>query len=164
MFPSEKEFTGDFSHVAVKRLCLKRLEARHAEAMHAIERQCFSLPWSEAQCRAAFEQRAFAAFGLFDRQGLIGYVSLYHTPDEVEILNIAVVPPRRRQGHARRLLRLVLRLARRMGVQGVALEVRTGNAPAIALYEGCGFRRAGVRRRYYVDTGEDALIYTWSPS
>jgi ribosomal-protein-alanine N-acetyltransferase len=141
---------------------LARLEPRHARAMHDIERQCFSLPWSEEQCRAAFAQKAFAAFGLFLRERLVGYVSIYHTPGELEILNIAVLPELRRRGCGRRILRLVLRLARKMGMHKASLEVRVGNAAAIALYESCGFTRAGVRRKYYSDTGEDAVIYICS--
>ena len=130
--------------------------------MQALEQQCFSLPWSEAQCRAAFTHEAFAAFGLWGRTGLAGYVSVYHTRDEVEILNIAIVPDMRRKGLGRHLLRLVLRLARKMGMNKISLEVREGNAPAIALYDACGFTCAGKRRKYYVDTGEDALIYICS--
>ena len=49
-----------------------------------------------------------------------------------------------------------------MGIQNVLLEVRTGNLPAVALYESCGFRRLGVRSRYYPDTNEDALIYGYN--
>ncbi len=141
---------------------LARLEPQHAGAMFVIERQCFSLPWSETQCRAAFAQKSFAAFGLFLRGELIGYISVYHTPDEVEILNIAVLPQLRRCGCGRRLLRLVLRLAHKMGMHKLSLEVRASNAPAIALYEECGFVRVGRRRQYYSDTGEDALIYICS--
>lgn len=149
-------------HVGAQGLRLVRLGPQHASAMHAIEQCCFSLPWSEAQCRAAFGHQAFAAFGLLQQHQLVGYVSLYHTADEVEILNIAMLPEYRRQGGGRRLLRLVLRLARKMGIPKASLEVRESNAPAIALYVCCGFRRAGVRRAYYADTREDAHIYVCS--
>ena len=65
----------------------------------------------------------------------------------------------RRLGHGKRILRTVLRLARKMDIHRVLLEVRTGNRAAIALYEGCGFQKVGRRRNYYADTGEDALVY-----
>ena len=138
---------------------MRQLEACHAEKMSAIERECFTLPWSEEQCRAAFGQKAFAAFGLFNGECLEGYISIYHTEDELEILNLAVRPQMRRQGHGKRILRTVLRLARKMDIHRVLLEVRTGNRAAIALYEGCGFQKVGRRRNYYADTGEDALVY-----
>lgn len=138
---------------------LRFLGPAHAAAMGDMERQCFSRPWSEAQCRAAFAQPAFAALGVFCGETPLGYLSVYHTPGEMEILNVAVLPRARRRGLGRRLLRVALRLARKMGMHRALLEVRAGNRPAIALYEGCGFVRAGLRRGYYADTGEDALIY-----
>jgi len=134
----------------------------HAAAMYEIERRCFPLPWSQEQCAAAFGQRAFAALGLFRHEALVGYISVYHTVDELEILNLAVLPEERRRGHGRRLLCLALRLARKMAITKILLEVRVGNKPAICLYESCGFRREGVRKKYYTDTGEDALVYVRS--
>ncbi|MBB5143866.1 ribosomal protein S18-alanine N-acetyltransferase [Desulfovibrio intestinalis] len=138
---------------------MQQLEASDAEKMSAIERECFTLPWSEEQCRAAFTQKAFAAFGLFCGADLVGYISIYHTGDELEILNLAVRPHIRRLGHGKRILRTTLRLARKMDIHRVLLEVRKGNKAAISLYEGCDFQHVGQRRNYYADTGEDALIY-----
>lgn len=132
--------------------------------MHELERRCFPLPWSEEQCRAAFAQPAFAAFGLFGQGGLVAYVSVYHTPAELEILNLAVVPEERRQGLGRRILGMTLQVARKMGMHRVLLEVRVGNHAAIGLYESSGFHRIGLRPRYYADSGEDALIYACSPA
>ncbi|WP_241160143.1 ribosomal protein S18-alanine N-acetyltransferase [Desulfovibrio sp. ZJ369] len=137
----------------------QRLDVRHVGMMHELERRCFPLPWSEEQCRAAFAQPAFAAFGLLGGQGLVAYVSVYHTVDELEILNLAVVPEARRQGLGRRILHLSLQVARKMGMHRVLLEVRAGNHAAISLYESSGFQRIGLRPRYYTDSGEDALIY-----
>lgn len=158
----------------VPRLRAVSLDAAWASAMCAIEHACFSMPWSEAQCRAAFAQPAFVALGLVRGQRLAAYISLYaagavradaaavsqaYTPDaELEILNLAVMPGERRQGHGRRLLLLALQAGRKMGMHKALLEVREGNTPAIALYTGCGFVRIGRRRRYYADTGEDALV------
>ncbi len=138
---------------------MQQLEASDAEKMSAIERECFTLPWSEEQCRAAFTQKAFAAFGLFCGEDLVGYISIYHTGDELEILNLAVRPQIRRLGHGKRILRTTLRMARKMDIHRVLLEVRRSNKAAILLYEGCGFQHVGQRRNYYADTGEDALIY-----
>lgn len=99
------------------------------------------------------------AFGLLRERELVAYISFYHIGDEVEILNLAVRPEERRRGHGRRILQLVLQAASRMGIQNILLEVRTGNLPAVALYESCGFQQLGVRPRYYPETNEDALIY-----
>lgn len=141
-----------------------RLDASHVGMMHELERRCFPLPWSEEQCRAAFAQPAFAAFGLLGERGLVAYVSVYHIPDELEILNLAVAPEERRQGHGRRILRMALQVARKMGIHKVLLEVRVSNHAAIGLYESSGFHRVGRRPHYYTDSGEDALIYACSPA
>ncbi|WP_300717505.1 ribosomal protein S18-alanine N-acetyltransferase [uncultured Desulfovibrio sp.] len=138
---------------------LRRLDEADAVAMQRLEAACFPLPWSEEQCRAALGQRAFLAYGLFRDEALLGYIALYRAADELEVLNLAVLPAARRQGMGERLLRAALQEARKTGSNKALLEVRTGNAPAIALYEKCGFVRAGRRPRYYADTGEDALIY-----
>lgn len=150
------------------RLAARRLDAGCARAMWELERRCFSLPWSEEQCRAAFGQGAFAAFGLWEGPRLVAYISLYlvgapappsYAPcGELEILNLAVEPAARRRGCGRRLLRLALQAGRKMGMQKALLEVREHNGAALALYRACGFVLAGRRRRYYADTGEDALV------
>jgi ribosomal-protein-alanine N-acetyltransferase len=75
--------------------------------------------------------------------------------------NLAVVPGRRRRGVARRLLEDLLSRARAEGAGRLTLEVRVSNFAAQGLYRAHGFRLAGLRRRYYRDTGEDALIMEW---
>ena len=136
-------------------------------AVLELERQAFTMPWSEEQFRAAFAQRSFAGFGLRSPEGagggaLLAYISFYHTQDELEILNIAVTPPCRRQGCGRRLLGLALQVAKKMGIERAVLEVRVQNTPALKLYQGLGFECVGRRPRYYADTGEDALVYALS--
>lgn len=135
------------------------LSADDADDIARLERQCFSLPWSAELYRSAFAQSSFIALGRRERDELVGYLTAYHTPDELEILNLAVRPDKRRRGHARALLAAALRTACKTGILSAVLEVRRTNTPAIALYESLGFSRAGVRRAYYPDTGEDALVY-----
>jgi len=89
---------------------------------------------------------------------LIAYCACWMVFDELHINSLAVDPARRRHGVARRLLRQVFRDAVASGAGSATLEVRHSNAPAIALYEGLGFRGEGVRRDYYQDPREDALI------
>lgn len=126
-----------------------------------LEQQCFSMPWSAEEFGRAFAQTNFAAFGLRSQTGLAAYISIYHAADELEILNIAVAPVYRRQGHGKRLLNLMLQVARKMGIQRAVLEVRTRNTAALALYQSLDFMQVGVRPRYYADTGEDALVYQY---
>lgn len=111
----------------------------------------------------AFGQKSFFVFGARLRGRLIAYVSVYHTADQMEILNFAVLPALRRQGIGRKLLAVLLQCGNKIGILSVVLEVREHNVPAIALYEGLGFALSGRRRKYYEDTGEDALIYNYEP-
>jgi ribosomal-protein-alanine N-acetyltransferase len=145
-----------------------RLGRNELDALAALEKQCFTLPWSKEQIAGHFGRPNFAVFGLRtppgnfsgaeNEAGLAAFISFYHSPDELEILNLAVAPEWRRHGCGARLLRLVLRMATQKGIGRAVLEVRSGNVPALALYAGQGFTRAGCRRGYYHDSGEDALV------
>ncbi len=134
------------------------LAVSDAAAVECLERRCFSLPWSRMQIEHAFGQEAFSAVGLIQQEQLFGYISFYHVVDEMEILNLAVLPERRRLGNGRLLLTRALQAGQKMGMHCARLEVRSGNLAAICLYKSSGFRRVGVRRGYYTDTGEDALV------
>lgn len=129
--------------------------------MRELESACFSMPWSLAQCRGALAQNNFAALGHWRGERLVAYVSFFHNPDEIEIVNLAVHPFARRRGHGRSVLCLLLQEGRKMGMRKISLEVRERNQAAISLYEGAGFKLAGQRKRYYPDTGESALVYSY---
>lgn len=131
-----------------------------ADAMHSLECQCFTLPWTKEQCLGALAQNCFKAFGIQENGNLLAYASFYHALDQMEIVNIAVRPQWRRKGLARELLAILLQAAHKMGIEKVALEVRESNFAARALYEQAGFRQSGIRKKYYPDTGEDGLVLT----
>lgn len=137
----------------------KKLKPADAVAMSNIEKSCFSLPWSSEQCAGALRQKTFSAYGLWHKDQLLAYISFYHHLDEVEIINLAVIPEQRRKGFGGKILSILLQVAAKMGMQKVVLEVRETNAAAIALYKRHGFCQSGIRRRYYPDNGENALIY-----
>jgi ribosomal-protein-alanine N-acetyltransferase len=160
---SGKQIAGDRDMTASGDVSLRfvRLEQNHAAVMAALEQACFTLPWSAAQCKAAFDQPAFMAFGCFRAHDLVAYISVYHTSDELEILNVAVTPRERRKRIGRRLLTLVLQIAHELGISKLLLEVQERNYAARNLYEKCGFMRVGARPRYYHDSGEDALLYMY---
>ncbi|MCR4665843.1 MAG: ribosomal protein S18-alanine N-acetyltransferase [Desulfovibrio sp.] len=132
--------------------------------MHGLETSCFSLPWTSEQCALAFRRPSFAAFGLYSGEMLVAYISFYHVVDEMEILNLAVLPEERRKGHGRLLLSTALQAGRKMGIRKVWLEVREHNVPARALYASLGFTQSGRRKNYYRDPCEDAFILTASLS
>ena len=87
-----------------------------------------------------------------------GYCAFWRVADEIHINNLAVRPGLRRQGLGRRLLAGVLDAAGSMGATRATLEVRRSNEPAIHLYLQAGFREAGIRRNYYTQPVEDALL------
>lgn len=142
----------------------ERLDSGYLPELLTLEKACFASPWSEEQFNLALEQKLFNVFGLVlpatatEPRQLLAYLSLYHVADEMEIFNLAVDKSFRRQGLARRLLGLVLQIGRRMGIRYTFLEVRVGNVPARNLYGSFGFEQVGLRKGYYPDNGEDALI------
>lgn len=143
-----------------KNVTFDRLDADDIESLVELEGRCFSHPWGEKQFKLGLEQNVFYVFGLRDGDSLLAYCSLYMVVGEAEVLNIAVRPESRRQGHGARLLGLVLQIAAKMGMKAAHLEVRVSNIPAQGLYAKFGFEQVGVRKEYYPDTGEDALVMT----
>jgi ribosomal-protein-alanine N-acetyltransferase len=94
---------------------------------------------------------------------IVGFVGLWFMVDEAHIVTIAVEERERRKGIGEMLLIAAIELAMRRAQEVVTLECRASNLPAQALYEKYGFRRVGVRKRYYTDNDEDALIMTTFP-
>ncbi|MGH2894872.1 MAG: ribosomal protein S18-alanine N-acetyltransferase [Solirubrobacteraceae bacterium] len=134
----------------------------------AIERRAFTTPWSLAMFVLELSKPSgLCLAAVNDRGTLLGYLVCARYDTVWHLMNIAVDPPLRRRGIARTLLEQMIE---RAGPdREYTLEVRTSNAPAIALYERYGFRAAGTRPRYYRDNGEDAVIMwrtleTTSPS
>ncbi|MBP6630931.1 MAG: ribosomal protein S18-alanine N-acetyltransferase [Kofleriaceae bacterium] len=125
----------------------------------AIEAASFPRPWGRAALAAELT-RAWARLAVARVGGeVVGFVDFWVVCDEIQLLAIAADPVHRRAGVGAALLRHVL--AAGPGV--VTLEVRRGNAAAIALYQAHGFRTLLVRSAYYGDNGEDALVMVWSP-
>lgn len=125
-----------------------------------LEQTCFSLPWSEDSLRRELTANPSARIWVAETPAsrLAGYAALWVVLEEGQINNIAVDPAWRRQGIGRLLLQTMSEAARKEGLTVLFLEVRTGNLPARRLYESLGFRAVGLRKGYYPDNGEDAII------
>jgi ribosomal-protein-alanine N-acetyltransferase len=122
----------------------------------ALERRAFPTPWSLAMFVLELSKPTGVCIAASESGKIVGYLICARYDQVWHLMNIAVDPPARRRGIATGLLEEMLE---RAGPDGsYTLEVRTSNAPAIALYERFGFRAAGTRPRYYRDTGEDAMI------
>ena len=123
-----------------------------------IEAETFSEPWSESALALLLTEE-YPAFTVCDAEGeLLGYISSQRALDELQIINLAVRAPFRGRGYGRLLVDAAEEYCRKSGIVSVSLEVRVSNAPAIALYEKCGYIRAGIRRGFYRDPREDAAV------
>ncbi|MBI5837136.1 MAG: ribosomal protein S18-alanine N-acetyltransferase [Candidatus Eisenbacteria bacterium] len=126
-----------------------------------MERRIFVDPWPESAFRNELADPLLSWVRVARRDGLLaGYLVAWRVSVEVHLTNVGVVPEFRRQGVAQALLDDLLAEADRMRAEMITLEVRASNLAAIALYERNGFRRMGVRRRYYTVGREDALVMT----
>ena len=123
-----------------------------------IEKECFSDPWSINIFRGAMSEPHTALFVLTDEEEIVGYSVSDVVLDEGALDNLAVTAQRRGQGAGRMLLQNVLEDARNKGVKRFFLEVRKSNEQAIKLYEKAGFTRLSVRKAYYQDPVEDAIV------
>ena len=138
------------------------MNADHLEELEKLERLCFSRPWSRKMLAEELENQcaAFLVAQDGDTGKVVGYAGLLVVADEGYITNVAVFPEYRRRGVAAQLLSVFENFARGNHLAFLTLEVRAGNAPAIALYEKLGFREVGRRKNYYRAEHEDALLMT----
>lgn len=136
------------------------MTADHIPALAALEAACFSDPWSAAALAEELTNPAAVFLVAVDAERVLGYVGMHHVADEGYIANVAVDPAARRQGVARCLLAALTDYGRAHNLYRLTLEVRVSNAPAIALYEGDGWVRDGVRPAFYSHPTEDAAIYS----
>ena len=137
------------------------LTAAHISQAAEIEWLCFSDPWSEKMLAEHLANPCSLTLAAVDGVGrLLGYVGLLAVVDEGYITNVAVRPDCRRQGVASSLLQALEARGRARNLTFLTLEVRQSNAPARALYEKLGYVQAGLRRNYYENPREDAVIMT----
>ena len=137
-------------------LAVRRLAYGDLPAVISIERRSFPAPWSLAMFVLELSKPSGICLAAAVGDELRGYLVCSRYDRVWHLMNIAVTPEQRRRGVASHL---IVRLLEEAGRElPFTLEVRTSNREAIAMYEGVGFRSAGVRPRYYRDNGEDALI------
>jgi [ribosomal protein S18]-alanine N-acetyltransferase len=140
---------------------IRRLTYADLPQVVAIERRAFTTPWSLAMFVLELSKPSGICLAADVETELTGYLICSRYDQVWHLMNIAVDPDRRRRGIAGALIGALLE---RVGPEGqLTLEVRRSNEGAIVLYERFGFRSAGVRRRYYADNGEDAVIMWRTP-
>jgi ribosomal-protein-alanine N-acetyltransferase len=146
-------------------ILFRRLRLRDLGAIEQIERRSYPTPWSRSMFAGELAKPSSICLGAWDedRGRLIGYLIISRYVDAWHVMNIAVDPPYRRRGIATMMMEELFELTAGDGRRGYTLEVRVSNQGAIKLYERLGFRGRGVRRGYYTDNREDALIMWKDP-
>lgn len=142
-------------------LALRPMRPEDVAGVERLFELCFANPWSTELIQKELSH-PWSTVLVAETQGtapeLLGVGIFWKVHDEWHVLNLATHPDARRLGVGRALMMEALRLAQAQGCASSTLEVRRSNAAAISLYETLGFRKVGVRRNYYVEEREDALL------
>jgi ribosomal-protein-alanine N-acetyltransferase len=134
------------------------LEERHLAQVLAIESKSQTAPWSEQSFRNEMTQD-HGTFLVLEQSGeVVGFAGMWLMVDEAHIITVAVDPDQRGRGFGKKLVVELLLRAQEQAASCATLEVRVSNEAAIGLYETLGFTRSGIRKRYYPDNREDALV------
>lgn len=134
------------------------MNEHHVPQIALLERECFADPWSQQSIASELHNPLSLWLVAQEGQTLLGYVGSQTCLDETDMMNIAVSPASRRQGVAMALIEALVSALRERGSKQLTLEVRASNGPARQLYESLGFLQVGLRKNYYQNPKEDALI------
>ena len=129
------------------------------DGVMAVEHDSFLTPWSRSAFEEELAQNRLARYIVAEENGaIVGYAGTWLVINEAHVTNVAVSSQRRREGIGRLLMQKLMELARDNDMESMTLEVRVSNAAARHLYQQLGFVEAGIRKNYYSETKEDALI------
>ncbi|PYZ92155.1 ribosomal-protein-alanine N-acetyltransferase [Salipaludibacillus keqinensis] len=138
---------------------IRLMEVDDLDSVIEVEQECFPSPWSHSVFFNEITKNQFAYYLVAELEGkVIGYCGLWVIVDEAHITNIAILPSMRRKGIGDYLFRGAIDMSRTLGAVKMSLEVRVSNTPAQALYRKYGFEDGGIRKNYYTDNQEDALV------
>jgi [ribosomal protein S18]-alanine N-acetyltransferase len=138
---------------------IRKMESRDLEQVCELEVLSFTIPWSYESFYNELHTNLFAQYMVVEYEGkVIGYAGMWLVIDEAHITNVAIHPDFRGNHLGERLMRQMMLFARRQGAEAMTLEVRKSNTVAQNLYHKLGFEAGGVRRGYYTDNNEDAII------
>ena len=144
---------------------LRLLGVDDLDAVERIERASYAAPWSRSMFAGELAKPGSLCVGAFgDDAELVGFLVVSRYVDAWHVMNLAVAPEDRGTGLATALMERLFELTADDGNRGYTLEVRVSNTAAIRLYERLGFKPKGVRRSYYTDNREDALIMWKGPA
>ena len=131
----------------------------HVAQVAELEKICFGTEaWSENSVASELNNALSLWLVALDGERVAGYVGSQTVMDETDMMNVAVSPNYRRQGIAEKLILSLITALKEKGSHSLSLEVRASNSPAIGLYEKLNFQQVGLRKNYYRNPKEDALI------
>ena len=139
-------------------MILTEMKLEHVAQVAALEKICFSDPWSEKSVASELENKLAYWLVALEGETVAGYIGSQTVLDETDMMNVAVHPDYRRQGIAEALVNGLVEALKEKGSRCLTLEVRASNEPAKKLYEKLGFCQIGRRPNYYRNPREDALI------
>ena len=137
---------------------IRSLELADLSAIEAIEQRAYPTPWSRSMFASELAKPTSICLGAFEGEQLVGYIINSRYVDAWHVMNVAVDPEHQRRGIATALIERLIDLTEDDERRGYTLEVRVSNEDAIRLYRKLGFEPRGIRRGYYTDNREDALI------
>lgn len=140
-------------------LSFRFMEERDLDAIMYLEERCFTLPWSRDAFYNELNQNQFASYIVLEEEGqIVGYCGAWLVIDEAHITNIAILPEFRGRGFGEALLRKMMEQCREKDIERMTLEVRVSNKVAQSLYKKLGFQEGAIRKNYYSDNQEDAIV------
>ncbi|AEE90690.1 MAG: ribosomal protein S18-alanine N-acetyltransferase [Tepidanaerobacter acetatoxydans] len=145
-------------------LTVEVMKMKDLDDVMEVERQCFTTPWSRYSFACELTDNQFSHYIVVRHIGkVIGYAGMWIILDEAHVTNVGVLPEYRGKGIGELLMRSLMAAAKNHGATKMTLEVRKTNYIAQNLYSKLGFEPVGIRRGYYMDDGEDAIIM-WKDS
>ena len=139
-------------------ITVTEMKPEHVAQVAALEKLCFADPWSEMSIASELENIWSYWLVAVCGEQVVGYIGSQSSIDETDVMNVAVHPDWRRRGIGERLITALVEALKFRGSHALLLEVRASNSPAISLYEKLGFQQVGLRKNYYRNPKEDALI------
>ena len=140
-------------------IVIRSMTALDVDGVMTVEHDSFPTPWSRSSFEEELAGNRLARYIVATENGVVvGYAGTWLVINEAHVTNVAVSSQRRQNGIGRLLMESLMELARENGMESMTLEVRVSNEAARNLYRQLGFVEAGIRKNYYSETKEDALI------
>ncbi len=140
-------------------ITFRLMKVEDIDQIMIIELESFAVPWSREAFYNEMVNNNYASYVVMEESDqIIGYCGLWIVLDEAHVTNIAVLPAYRGKKLGEALMNQSMELAKAMGAERLSLEVRVSNIVAQSLYRKLGYKNGGIRKNYYTDNGEDALV------